>query len=95
MDKTDFIEVNPPLGPVVVLRGNYCLIRPAFDENGVLQELGLYANSRGSEFIYKGNDARKLAGILNKRFDLSIGKSTAVRDLDKVREVKSLLDGGG
>lgn len=91
MDKTDFIQVNPPLGPVIVLRGNIQTINPAFDENGKLVEIA-FVTTASAVMRWLESDAENIVSTLNARFDLSIGKSAAVRDLDKVREVKSLLD---
>ena len=88
MDKLDFIEVNPPLGPVIVLRGNIHTINPAFDENGKIVEVA-FVTTGGGVMKWEDDDARRIASILNRRFDLHIGKSP--QGLDKVREVKSSL----
>lgn len=90
MNKTDFIEVSPPLGSIIVLSGNYHLISPAFDENCIIQQLDFHHN-HGGTYCFYGDDARRIAGILNNRFSLHIGAKSMV-ELDKVREIKSSLD---
>jgi len=81
-------------------------VSPAFDENNQLIRLDFYVSGMagyehiphrgvvktgfGGSFYFEGGDARNIASVLNKRFDLSIGKSPG---LGSVQEVKSTLDG--
>lgn len=89
MDKTDFLEVAPPRGPIIVLRGNYFLIAPAFDADGSLERLSFFHNGGVSQ-SYDGEEARRLAKLLNKRFELHIGLNpTVISTLDAAR---SFLD---
>lgn len=88
MDKSDFIQVDPPLGPIIVLSGNYSLIVPAFDSDGILTRLD-FVHTQGRDFAYIGEDARKVATILNKQFDLNIKVSSG---LEGVQEVRSSLE---
>lgn len=81
MDKTDFIEVNPPLGPIIVLQGSIYLISPGWDD-GKLAQLDLHTVL--GDLVFMGDDAKSIAKTLNARFGLHIGVRERLEPHQKV-----------